>query len=141
MKKTISFFFIFLCFIIVIKAEDNKTESILIARGYTKYNPKELFTLYIYQDTYDEIFNLDYRFQKTGIKTISLIVPNDFEYRLYYVLEKKEAPNILSVVFLETDEGIIGFYKKNLSSLGFKVQTVIEDLTGTGFEKDQLVFY
>jgi hypothetical protein len=131
----------FLCFIIVVKANDKNVENILIARGYTKYYPKELFTLDVYQDTYDDIFNVDYRFQRVGIRTITLVIPNDFEYRLYYVLGKKELPNILSTVFIKTDEGTIGFYKKNFSLIGLKVQTVIEDLTGTGFEEDQLVFY
>jgi hypothetical protein len=44
-------------------------------------------------------------------------------------------------VFIETDQDIIGFYKKNQSLVGLWVQTVIKDLAGTGFEKDQLVFY
>jgi hypothetical protein len=141
MKKTGLFLFVFLCIVIASKANNNDAESILLARGYTKFYPKELFIMDIYQDTYKEIFNSDYYFQMTGIRTTSLFVANDFEYRLYYVLEKKELPNILSAVFIETDKGVVGFYKKNSFLTGVKVQTVMEDLAGTRFETDQLVFY
>ncbi|MDR3148023.1 MAG: hypothetical protein LBU00_06605 [Treponema sp.] len=140
MKKISSVVVIFLCFIITVKA-DNDDESVLTARGYTKYSPEELFVLDVYRDTYEEIFNIDYRFQRTGRRTISLFIPNDYEYRLYYVLEKKELPNILVVVFIETEEGMVGFYKKNLSLTGVKVQAVIDDFEMIGFEKDELVFY
>jgi hypothetical protein len=88
MKKAILSLVVFFSFIGVINPKENNIENILLARGYTKC-PKEISILDVYQDAYDEIFKLDYRFQKTGIRTISLVLPNEFEYRLYYVLERK----------------------------------------------------
>jgi hypothetical protein len=140
MKKTGLFLLVFLCFIVVTKAVDN-AESILIARGYTKYNPREQISSDIYEEIYEEIFNVDFRFERTATRIHKLVLLNDFEYRLYYVHEKKALPNILTTVFIKTDKGVICFYKKNISLTGVKVQTVLEDLTGTLFEKDQLVFY
>jgi hypothetical protein len=122
MKKISLFLVIFLCFIIAVKADNNDDENVLIARGYTKYYPRE--SPHLYQDAYEEIFNVDYRFQKTGIRIINLVIPNDFKYCLYYVLEKKGSPNILVAVFIETEEGTVGFYKKNLFLTGVKIQTV-----------------
>jgi hypothetical protein len=158
MKKSGLFLFVFLCVIAVVKADGHDVESILIARGYTKFYPKERDSHEIYMDTYEEIFNGEFHpsisppcvyisppgiYVRPGVSTISLVIPDDFSYRLHYIREKewKKWPNILSVVFISTDEGTVGFYKKNLSLTGVKVQTVIGDLTGTGFETDQLVFY
>ncbi|MDR2178217.1 MAG: hypothetical protein LBP20_09295 [Treponema sp.] len=141
MKKFIIFSFGFIFLSAIIMHGDGVVENILISRGYTKYNPKELFVLDIYRDTYNEIFNRDYRFEKTGVETINLVIVNDFEYRLYYILEKRELPNLLSIIFLDTNEGVIGFYKKNTLLIGVKIQSVIDDLIGTGFEKDRLVFF
>jgi hypothetical protein len=141
MKKTGLFIFVILCFVFPAKANDHDAESILLARGYTKFYHKELFIPDVYRETYTEIFHSNFHFERTGVKNLRLSLPNDFVYRLYYDLAKEELPNILSVVFIDTDEGRVGFYKKNLLLTGVKVQAVLEDLTGTMFKPDQLVFY
>jgi hypothetical protein len=114
MKRKI--FIILFCFIyVIIYADENYyfMENILINRGYTKFDPSEYSSLDIYEDCYNEIFHKDFRFAKTGIRSMH-VVDDGFEYNLFYILERDDLPNILVIVYIENDGKFFGFYKKNI---------------------------
>jgi hypothetical protein len=103
--------------------EFNLMESFLFDNGYTKFDPEEYFYTHIYADCYTEIFQKNWIFEKAGIKVLHLDIDDGFEYNLYYSLEEKELPNILVIVYLENDNKIYGYYKKNLFLNGILLST------------------
>ena len=140
-KNKVFIMVIILCFINIIGYsidENYLPENILLDRGYTKFSPSEYFYTHIFSDTYTEIFQNDFRFANAGIRRVIIDIGDGFEYNLFYVLERSsnDFPNILVIVYLEKDNEIWGFYKKNTLLLG--IETNIETANGIEY---LLAFY
>lgn len=93
-------------------------EDILVNRGYTKFDPEYEYADYIYNNFYCEIFNDDFKLGNIGFRRVRLNASDGFEYSLYYIFDKKDLPNILTVVYLKDGDKVWGFYKKNYALEG-----------------------
>jgi hypothetical protein len=105
-------------------------ESNLLDRGYTKFDPREYFYLYIFDDCYNEIFQEKGMLVRAGTKRIWLDINDGFEYNLFYLnerdmlpVEKQGLPNILVIVYLNNNGIISGYYKMNLFLEGTLMET------------------
>jgi len=102
-----------------INADDfHYNETVLINKGYTKFDPKIYYDTHILDDCYEKIFNKD-RFEMIGFMEI-LFDDDGFIYNLYYLLEEEykfieELPNILVIIYLENEDKLYGYYKMNLN--------------------------
>jgi len=121
-KNNVLAIFIYLITIFAYASDDyNILENVLLNRGYIKFDPKNENADYIYDDCYYEIFHEEFIFSKTGTMRRGLDMGEGFIYRLYYVLERNDLPNLLAVVYLENNGKLWGFYKKNLTLDGTKI--------------------
>ena len=117
MRKSnfLAVFFLFISIVIYADEDYHIMEDLLLKRGYTRFDPKHESADYIYEDCYYKIFHKYFMFEKTGVRYIrGLEIGDGFQYTLYYVLERNDLPNLLTVTYIDEGEKRWGFYKKNI---------------------------
>ena len=103
-------------------------ESILLSRGYIKFDPHDYYTTRLFRDSYTEIFQADWFQARIGYRHLRLNIEDEFIYSLFYVLERDELPNILTIVYLQNNGKVNGFYKKNFNLERILMETIYGDL-------------
>ena len=117
MKYFIITIVFFLCSFNINADDFHCSETVLINRGYTKFDPTVYYDTHILDDCYEKIFNKSF-FEIKGFMRV-LLDDDGFLFSLYYLLEEDykviELPNILVIVYLKNEDKIYGYYKMNLN--------------------------